>query len=76
MFYTYIVASRRNGTLYTGHTDDIVRRAEEHRLEMFPGFAQDITASISFGTKITPPARPPLRANAASRSGSESGNSI
>jgi len=41
MFYTYIVASKRNGTLYTGHTDDMCRRAEEHRLGIFPGFAQE-----------------------------------
>jgi putative endonuclease len=37
-FYTYIVASRRNGTLYTGHTGDICRRAYEHREKALPGF--------------------------------------
>jgi len=31
MFYTYIVTNRRNGTLYTGHTDDIERRPYEHK---------------------------------------------
>jgi len=41
MFYTYIVASKRNGTLYTGQTNDICRRAEEHRLGAFPGFPQE-----------------------------------
>ena len=41
MFCTYIVASFRNGTLYTGHADDISSRAEEHRLAIFPGFAQE-----------------------------------
>ena len=30
-FYSYIAASRRNGTLYIGSTDDLVRRIEEHR---------------------------------------------
>ncbi|MGZ8370211.1 MAG: GIY-YIG nuclease family protein, partial [Caulobacteraceae bacterium] len=25
-FYTYIMASKRNGTLYTGSTDDLTRR--------------------------------------------------
>ena len=38
MFYTYILASQRNGTLYTGMTDDIVRRMEEHRGKTFSGF--------------------------------------
>lgn len=30
-FYTYILASKRNGTLYTGVTNDIARRIWEHR---------------------------------------------
>jgi len=38
MFYTYILASRRNGTLYTGMTDDLVRRMEEHREKAIRGF--------------------------------------
>ena len=37
-FATYIVASARNGTLYAGHTDELLRRAEEHRLGTFKGF--------------------------------------
>lgn len=28
----YIMASRRNGTLYTGVTSDLVRRAWQHRV--------------------------------------------
>jgi putative endonuclease len=30
-FYVYILASQRNGTLYTGYTDDLYRRMTEHR---------------------------------------------
>jgi len=30
-FFTYIMASRRNGTLYTGSTDDIGLRAWQHK---------------------------------------------
>ena len=37
-FYTYIVASGRNGTLYVGHTDDLSRRIEEHRGRIYDGF--------------------------------------
>ena len=29
-FYVYMLASRRNGTLYIGMTDDLVRRVWEH----------------------------------------------
>jgi len=39
-FYTYISASKRNGTLYTGHTDDIGARAEQHLHGTFKGFSQ------------------------------------
>jgi putative endonuclease len=38
MFYTYILASQRNGTLYTGSTDDIARRVFEHREKVHRGF--------------------------------------
>jgi putative endonuclease len=34
----YIMASRRNGTLYTGVTSDLARRAWEHREGLIPGF--------------------------------------
>ncbi len=38
MFYTYILASRRNGTLYTGSTDDLLKRIVEHREKLRGGF--------------------------------------
>lgn len=34
MFYTYILASAPNGTLYTGHTDSLATRAFQHREEV------------------------------------------
>ena len=37
-FFTYIVASRRNGTLYTGSTDSLLIRAAQHKSKRFPGF--------------------------------------
>ena len=37
-FYTYILAGRRNGTLYTGSTDDLLKRVVEHREKMRGGF--------------------------------------
>jgi putative endonuclease len=35
-FFTYIMASRRNGTLYTGSTDTLIGRAWQHRTKMRP----------------------------------------
>ena len=39
-FYVYILASRRNGTLYIGMTDDLARRAYQHRIGAVDGFTK------------------------------------
>ena len=36
----YILASRRNGTLYVGVTSDIVKRIWEHKNHLTPGFTK------------------------------------
>ncbi len=36
----YIMASRRNGTLYVGVTSDLARRAFEHRTGAIEGFSK------------------------------------
>ena len=37
-YYVYMLASRKNGTLYIGVTRDLVRRVFEHKSKFVPGF--------------------------------------
>jgi putative endonuclease len=38
MFFVYMLASKRRGTLYTGSTSDLVRRIFAHKVKAVPGF--------------------------------------
>jgi len=38
MFYVYLLASRQQGTLYTGVTSNLVRRVWKHKCKVVPGF--------------------------------------
>ena len=38
MYYVYLTASRKHGTLYLGVTNNLVRRIHEHKSKATPGF--------------------------------------
>ncbi|HEY7997638.1 MAG TPA: GIY-YIG nuclease family protein [Pseudolabrys sp.] len=40
VFFVYILASKRNGTLYVGMTDNLVNRVWQHRSGIIPGFTK------------------------------------
>ncbi len=39
-FYVYMLCSKRNGTLYTGVTSDLVKRTYEHKNDLAEGFTK------------------------------------
>jgi putative endonuclease len=39
-FYVYILASKRNGTLYIGITSDLLKRVWQHKNKVVEGFTQ------------------------------------
>ena len=40
IFYVYIIASKRNGTLYVGVTRNLLKRISEHKSNLIDGFTK------------------------------------
>ena len=49
-YYVYLIASRKDGAIYLGVTNNIVRRIYEHRIKAVPGFVSryNITQLVWF----------------------------
>ncbi|MBG6208367.1 putative endonuclease [Labrenzia sp. EL_126] len=60
-FYVYILASRQNGTLYTGVTNDLARRVHEHREKSGSVFTRryDVTRLVYYEIFDSPDAAIP-----------------
>ena len=39
-YYMYILANKRNGTLYVGFTDDLIKRVFQHKNVLVDGFTK------------------------------------
>jgi putative endonuclease len=39
-FYVYILCSKRNGTLYTGVTSNLIKRVYQHKNDLVEGFTR------------------------------------
>jgi predicted GIY-YIG superfamily endonuclease len=61
MYYVYILASSKHGTLYIGVTRDLVRRVYEHRNDLVPGFTARYRVHRLSGSNATTIQRTRLR---------------
>jgi len=57
MYYVYILASKKNGTLYIGVTNNLVRRVYEHKHEMIEGFTKKYHVQKLVYYELTPDIR-------------------
>jgi putative endonuclease len=55
-YYVYILASKRNGTLYIGVTSDLIKRVWEHKNQLVRGFTKKygVDKLVYFETFIDP----------------------
>ena len=67
-YYVYIIASRKDGAIYLGVTNDIIRRVYEHRTKAARGFSSqyNITRLVWFEIYADPPLRSGARKNSKS----------
>ena len=46
MYYVYILASKKYGTLYVGVTNDILKRTYEHKNNLVEGFTKKYSVHL------------------------------
>jgi putative endonuclease len=56
-YYVYILASKRNGTLYIGVTNELKRRVVEHKDKLVDGFTKRYNVSILVHYELYPDVR-------------------
>jgi len=52
-YFVYILASKRNGTLYVGVTHDLIKRVYEHKNKLIDGFTKKYNIHMLVYYEIT-----------------------
>jgi putative endonuclease len=73
--YVYIMASGKNGTIYTGVTSDLIKRVYEHREGLIDGFTKRYGCKLLVWFEVHEICRKRESASCRSRNGSERGRS-
>jgi len=74
-YFVYIMTSGRNGTLYVGVTNDLIRRSYEHREGLAEGFTKKYGAKTLVWFEEFNDVRDAIDFEKRSRSGSGNGSS-
>jgi putative endonuclease len=53
MFYTYVIKSLKNGTLYKGHCEDISIRLEQHNKDMAKSIKNNTPFEVIYFEEFT-----------------------
>jgi len=73
-YYVYMLASKRNGTLYTGMTNDLVRRIYEHKNGSADGFTKNYGVKTLVWYEQTNDVETAIKREKTCRHGSVNGN--
>jgi putative endonuclease len=73
-YYVYILGSERNGTLYTGVTANLVKRAYEHKNNLVDGFTKKYDVHRLVWYEVHGSAKTAITRENKSKNGREIGN--
>jgi putative endonuclease len=74
-FFVYILASKRNGTLYIGVTSDLVKRVYQHKNGLVDGFTKKYSVHDLVYFETTDDVQTALQREKKSKNGTDNGKS-